>query len=157
MLFNGEGVDKDPIAAYSWLSIASHNQEPQAMANQQQVSTFLSTQQIRAAEKLTAEFYGTLILARTTQAELTGYRVQVGAFKSMTGIEGTLTKLKQILPDVMAKYSSIVIKPKSDRNKAGSYKLQLGTFDNATDASALCKRISRKKQPCFIVKILPAS
>lgn len=52
MLLNGDGVKQDKVAAYSWFSLASQQNQPQAIVKQAQLKSELSSSQIEKANVL---------------------------------------------------------------------------------------------------------
>jgi len=61
MYLNGEGVAKDPVEAYAWLSIAAERDYPDFIATRDRVKTTLSDAQLLQAETIRArlaERYG---------------------------------------------------------------------------------------------------
>jgi len=165
MLLNGQGVDKDVIAAYSWLTLASEKNYSAASLALEKLKTELSHQQINLADSLTTTFKqgkntvekNPVIDADTPQQKKVKrqgqhYRVQVAAFKSHSDIETELIRLHKKIPTVMSEQKVTVTKPSHDLNKSDYYRIHIGSFDNKTDAKILCQDLTNNKQACFVVK-----
>ncbi|HEY2397257.1 MAG TPA: sel1 repeat family protein [Rudaea sp.] len=73
MYLNGEGVAKDPVEAYAWLSIAAERDYPEFLATRDRVKATLSKAQLLQAETLRArlaERYGDDVAKRRMAVQL---------------------------------------------------------------------------------------
>jgi TPR repeat protein len=157
MLFNGQGVAQDNVAAYSWLTLASEQLHPQASLKLSQLKSMLSAEQLSLANSLTTAFKQRhKVNAVIPQQQLVNqpqYRVQIGAFKSKQQATTVLTELTKKFPQLLSQQISTITQPEHNSRKPEFYRLQLGAFNDQNDASKLCQQLENNKQSCFVVKV----
>ncbi len=94
-------------------------------------------------------------IAKNLPAKLTdkvkGYRVQLGSYKSINGLEKGWKILQRKFPKQLSKlrYS---IKKVELGSKGIYYRLHVGPLSKRDDASKICKELSAKKQGCLIAR-----
>jgi len=158
MLYNGQGVSQDSIAAYSWLTLASEQLHLQASLKLNQVKNELSTEQISLANNLTTAFRqqhkANTVITQKQLVNKPEYRVQIGAFKSKQQATLVLTQLTKKYPKLVSQQISTITQPDTASTKPEFYRLQLGAFDNQNDANKLCQHLENNKQSCFVVKVV---
>lgn len=164
MYLEGQGVKQDKIAAYSWLTLASEQNQPGASLKLAQLKGELTEQQISLADSLTATFkqQGSPLLQEpqakpaVPQQQLTKgpcFRVQVGLFTSRLDVDIELAKLNRRFPKIMTEYKLTITDPDPTSPNPDYYRIQIGAFDDKTEAKKLCENLSKHKQACFVVKV----
>lgn len=166
MLMKGQGVPQDIAAAYSWLTLASEQLQPQASLKQAQLKSKLSAEQLSLANSLTTAFKQNKTAKKTIPQQgkkafiqpqqltnETHYRVQVGSFKSQQQATTALTDITKKSPELLTKQSSTITQPEINSTKPDFYRVQLGAFTDKKDANKLCQQLANNKQACFVVKV----
>lgn len=164
-LFNGDGVARDPVLAYAYVSrSAAQGLEP-ARSTLQQLDSLLPVEQRqkgvaialeqakgkpaakpKAAPKPTAASPKKQADAATpASSAATGrWRIQLGAFSKRSSAEALFGKLSGAAP-VAGRQAFYV--------SAGAVtRLQVGPFPNRAAAVAACSSLSAKGQACFAVE-----
>lgn len=162
-LFNGDGVKRDPVLAYAYVSRAAAQGLAPAKATLADLDKALTVDERRrgVAMALTAARKaesGGKVAARQapapakpvatapaatapkTVAAKGGWRVQLGAFSTQAAAAGLFAKLSGSLPDRQAYYVPV----------GKVVRLQAGPFESRAAAAAACTRL--KPQPCFAVE-----
>lgn len=166
-LFNGDGVARDPVLAYAFVSrAAAQGLEPARTTlaemdrmlpvEQRQKGVALALQkakgkpaaQPKAAPKAAAASpkanARAAEVAPSPAAKAGGWRIQLGAFSQRSSAETLFKKLSGSVP-VSGRQPFYVAAGKVTR-------LQVGPFPTRTAAAQACADLSRKGQPCFAVE-----
>lgn len=165
MLLNGQGVAQDKVAAYSWLTLASEQNQSGASLKLAQLKSELSQQQISLGDSLTATFkqQGSALqeesqanpsMPQQKKRNEQHYRVQVASFTSLLDVDIELIELKKRFPEVMTEHKVTITEPNLDLDKADFYRIQLGAFNDKAGAKKLCQDLARHEQACFVVKVV---
>lgn len=85
------------------------------------------------------------------KAEVAGARVQLAAFKSSKEAEAQWKYLSKKHKNLFKSYDHYIVS-KNIPGKGIFYRLQIGPFENANQASAACKKIKDSGINCFTVK-----
>lgn len=164
-LFNGDGVPRDPVAAYAYVSRSAAQGLPAAKDTLRQMDEVLPAEQRRkgvaaAIEKAKqpqakplaampkppaapAKQQARQHTAKTEVPASGGWRIQLGAFSKRSSAEGLFDRLSKS-PPIAGRKPFLVA--------AGSVtRLQVGPFESRGAASAACKALSAKGHPCFPV------
>jgi hypothetical protein len=95
MYLNGEGVARDPVTAYAWLSVAAERGYPDFVATRDRVKAMLTAEQLLQAHKalanLTAE-YGDKVAKRRLVMQLRQGQMQITG--SHTGFDSGIVQLR---------------------------------------------------------------
>ncbi|MFV9875671.1 MAG: SPOR domain-containing protein [Rickettsiales endosymbiont of Dermacentor nuttalli] len=81
----------------------------------------------------------------------TGYKIQLGAFKSQKEVEIEWKKIKTRYANILGKNTHSIEK-KDLGTKGIFYRLQVGPLNSETEARMICQKLSTYKQNCFVVK-----
>jgi len=175
MLLNGQGVEQDKVAAYSWLTLASEQNQSDAGLKLAQLKSELSQQQIALADSLTAAFkqQGSMLneqpqinfeksqqdaaIQQNTEIQKDSgtqhlYRVQVASFTSLLDVDIELVELHKKFPSIMDEQAVTITEPDPMAQKPDFYRIQLGAFNDKNAATKLCQNLDKRKQACFVVK-----
>lgn len=80
----------------------------------------------------------------------TGYRVQIGSYRSMGDAEISWKSINMKFPEITGNLHDYI--EKADLGSKGMfYRLQLAGFKNEADARKACQNLIQKKQECFFV------
>lgn len=161
-LFNGDGVARDPVLAYAYVSRAAAQGLEPAKSTLQQLDAILPVEQRQkgvaialkqakakpaasAAKKIPAKKQAQPEAAKPATAAATGrWRIQLGAFSKRSSAEAVYRRLSGSAPvsGSQAFYSS-----------AGPVtRLQVGPFPTRAAAAAACAALASKGQACFAVQ-----
>ena len=94
MYLNGEGVAKDPVTAYAWLSVAAERAYPDFVATRDRVKATLTPAQLQQADaviKTVAARYGDAVAKPRMAAKLRLTQMQITG--SRTGFDSGITQL----------------------------------------------------------------
>jgi len=95
MYLNGEGVDKDPVTAYAWLSLAAERDYPDFVATRDRTGETLSPEQLKNAEAVRsklAERYADAVAKPRMANQLHLGQMQLTG--SRTGFDSGVTQLR---------------------------------------------------------------
>ncbi len=80
----------------------------------------------------------------------TGYKVQLGSYRSEGDASASLKVMKKKFPDIIKDLKDYI--EKADLGDKGVYyRLQLSGFKSESDARKVCQKLTDKKQGCFFV------
>jgi len=154
MFFNGEGIPKDIIQAYVWLSIAADNKHKTAEQNKPEMRAQLSPEQLTSAETKIKQIYNQWtqqpLKIKTIKNPTPHYKIQVGSFSSNKAAEKAQKTIKNKFSDLLENQPSEIIKTDASSNKKIIYKLKFGNFKEKDDAKNLCNELKIKGLSCFI-------
>jgi len=154
MFFNGEGIPKDIIQAYVWLSIAADNKHKTAEQNKPEMRAQLSPEQLTSAETKIKQIYNQWaqqpLKIKTIKNPTPHYKIQVGSFSSNKAAEKAQKTIKNKFSDLLENQPSEIIKTDASSNKKIIYKLKFGNFKEKVDAKKLCNELKIKGLSCFI-------
>lgn len=163
-LFNGDGVTRDPVLAYAYVSRAAAQGLAPAKDTLRQMDEMLPLEQRKAgvalamekakppepkpAAKATAEPKAAPAAPAPAKAKEPApasgdWRIQLGAFSKRASAEALYERLSSS-PALAGRKPFLV--------RAGAVtRLQVGPFESRAAANAACKALSAKGQPCFAV------
>lgn len=157
-LFNGDGVTRDPVLAYAYVSRAAAQglepakstlQELDAIlpVDQRQKGVAIALQQAKGkpAPKAKAASKAAATPPKASAAAATGkWRIQLGAFSQRSSAEALYRRLSGSAP--VSGRQPIYI-------AAGAVtRLQIGPFASKSAAAAACSALASKGQACFAVE-----
>ena len=161
-LFNGDGVARDPVLAYAYVSRAAAQGLEPAKSTLQQLDAMLPVEQRQkgvaialkqakgkpaasAAKKTPAKKQAQADAAKPAPAAAGGrWRIQLGAFSKKSSAEALYRRLSGSAP-VSGRQAFYV--------SAGAVtRLQVGPFPSRSAAAAACAALVSKGQACFAVE-----
>jgi len=95
MYLNGEGVAKDPLTAYAWLSIAAERGYPDFVATRDRVKASLTPEQLHRAQAVLADLaaeYGDKVAKHRLAVQLRQGQMQITG--SHTGFDSGVVQMK---------------------------------------------------------------
>ncbi|HUG45982.1 MAG TPA: SPOR domain-containing protein [Sphingomicrobium sp.] len=151
-LFNGDGVKRDPVLAYAYVSQSAAQGLALAKSTLQEMDSILSVEERRkgvaiALDKAKAKAGAKAPAkpAATAVSALTGkWRVQLGAFSKRSSAEALYARLSGAGP-LAGRVAYYV-------PAGGVTRLQVGPFQSRAAAAAACSRLSSTGQACFPVE-----
>ena len=158
-LFNGDGVPRDPVLAYAYVSRAAAQGLPPAKETLSELDRILPLEQRRKGVALAlqkaspekppaatpvAKPQPAADRPRLATSPASGdWRIQLGAFSERSSAKALYDRLSRSAP-VAGRRPFLV--------PAGAVtRLQVGPFESRAAAAAACKALSAKGQDCFVV------
>lgn len=159
-LFNGDGVPRDPVLAYAFVSRSAAQGLPPAKSTLDEMDAILPLEvrqrgiaialgkakaEPKPSTKTAAAKPQPAPVAKAPTAAETGrWRIQLGAFSKRASAEALYTRLSGAAPVAGRKAFYVPV---------GSVtRLQVGPFATRASATAACKALASKGQACFAVE-----
>jgi hypothetical protein len=161
MYMTGQGTRMDKVEAYAWLSLAKAEQHHAASLLLNDVLAQMTVDDVKAANSLITSYSmpKEVDISVDTPKEkptqrVSVYRVQVASFTSLLDVDLELVTLKRKYPDIFSDYEVNITEPEMNNETIGYYRIQLGHFEQKSDAKALCQLLSQRKQACFVTNMI---
>ncbi|MDQ3245567.1 MAG: SPOR domain-containing protein [Pseudomonadota bacterium] len=152
-LFNGDGVTRDPVLAYAYVSRAAAKGLTAAKVTLTEMDRLIPVAQRRKGVALALRKAKAATPAPrpaappkaplASKTATGGWRIQLGAFSKRASAEALFTRLSQ-RPQLAGR--QMVLVPVGDM-----VRLQVGPFPTRTAAAAACAALSKSGQGCFPV------
>ncbi len=81
-----------------------------------------------------------------------GFQIQVGAVRSTGGAESEWRRLKRKNPELLGKMKLFITKADLGPSKGIFYRLRAGPIADEATARGLCKKLTKRKVGCLIVR-----
>jgi uncharacterized protein len=152
-LFNGDGVPRDPVRAYAYVSRAAAQGLPPAKETLAEMDRVLPVEQRRKGVALALDKAKPPQVAAAKRkpkaatppapAASGAWRIQLGAFSTRTSAEALFKRLSATAP-IAGRKSFFV--------PAGAVtRLQVGPYESRVAAAAACEALAARGQACFPV------